>query len=1099
LILQHQLYRMSEDNCLSQMGDNNSDQEVFASLAGNGSEGFHMSGEVMEDPVDTDDNWVMCGDNVEVDHTPLQQMIQKNKESLKKKLMARRPMETLVEQGIVPGYKTNPSLHVQRTKLERAKMGDMLKSKISHRPEREELIHRHILEDFRPNVDPSLCDRQRQLKRAKLADSLAVQLSQRPGPLELIQKNILHTDDPVEEAVKQGAIQFRSTAEGTPSQLMPFPYDEDSSDTAPSPLVDISVTSPLQSDLLTPSPSVPTLIAQFTKSAQKVKSVRSESLGDININVTNFDRANLGRIPRADSFGSSEGLFSAPNLQREAPGKDRKKLKSKGKPLPTPKPRTIKFHEYKGPESSSKRKSSHRKKNEKSAYDILLEQQQVILQWQLDNKHKFPQILLPAPSKKDTSGRTSMLSLSTSSTSGYVSGASSSQASSLVNSPASSIPGTPRSTTPRASSPTRSLILTPQDVNNATSLLNKMDGMKVNDLKLELKKRNLTVSGSKPALIERLKPVLQATISSGRKLFKEPYKQISIPHGGLIILKPSPNSQLLTNPQTKGDFGPGAFLSPGTPQSMHEGTPEMDDSSIPLSIHPLSPQYTGSSPSSSRSTTPFSPLGILSPKESVHERRLSVQSNMDSELNLNYMEIENHAYIQEMVPPPPPPPPPSLKEIILSPDPKPLPQPPMLQVNFPASSPHPFLPSQKPSQQILLAKAQLEAQLCSSPSNVLTQPVNTTRAGPKGQFIWPPVSIQSSQGTVITIRASHEANTLNASCTTTNSHHPIISETIMSSKPVSQLAAVFSQPSSSSVHQSQHFPLMVRLPSEPVPASELGITLPSDFNHRHNFVNTVPACSVISASIVQQVPDPVPFYQLPLSNLPTTLQSIKLAEIKEEADITDSMENNTKVEIDPNPGDIIKQQQMQIQELQKALQRSQEQLLNQQKCDPSGPSRQTDGNTLLMAAITRETTETTRQNDDLHYMDANKDDGLDTGMNQIQQSKESQTSQLLEYVNSESMDEVFDILMQNGDLPDKKENPPSPPPLPVKNTSMEFPQLDFADISFDFGENPDISCMMLNQNQAQSNVADNMEVDMNTDVQDWLDSLVVPLNKMDPD
>ena len=71
---------MSEDNCLSQMGDNNSDQEVFASLAGNGSEGFHMSGEVMEDPVDTDDNWVMCGDNVEVDHTPLQQMIQKNKE-----------------------------------------------------------------------------------------------------------------------------------------------------------------------------------------------------------------------------------------------------------------------------------------------------------------------------------------------------------------------------------------------------------------------------------------------------------------------------------------------------------------------------------------------------------------------------------------------------------------------------------------------------------------------------------------------------------------------------------------------------------------------------------------------------------------------------------------------------------------------------------------------------------------------------------------------------------------------------------------------------------------------------------------------------------
>ena len=55
-------------------------------------------------------------------------------------------METLVEQGIVPGYKTNPSIHMQKRKLERARMEDMLRSKISHRPERTELVHRHILE-----------------------------------------------------------------------------------------------------------------------------------------------------------------------------------------------------------------------------------------------------------------------------------------------------------------------------------------------------------------------------------------------------------------------------------------------------------------------------------------------------------------------------------------------------------------------------------------------------------------------------------------------------------------------------------------------------------------------------------------------------------------------------------------------------------------------------------------------------------------------------------------------------------------------------------------------------------------------------------------
>ena len=85
---------------------------------------------------------------------------------------------------------------------------------IAKRPDRQELVHRHILEDVRPGVDPSLCDKQRQLKRANLADSLSNQLLTRPGPLELIKKNILHTDDDVEQAVKEGQIQFRPTNEG---------------------------------------------------------------------------------------------------------------------------------------------------------------------------------------------------------------------------------------------------------------------------------------------------------------------------------------------------------------------------------------------------------------------------------------------------------------------------------------------------------------------------------------------------------------------------------------------------------------------------------------------------------------------------------------------------------------------------------------------------------------------------------------------------------------------------------------------------------------------------------------------------------------------
>ena len=100
---------------------------------------------------------------------------------------------------------------------------------------------------------------------------------------------------------------------------------------------------------------------------------------------------------------------------------------------------------------------------------------------------------------------------------------------------------------------------------------------------------------------------------------------------------------------------------------------------------------------------------------------------------------------------------------------------------------------------------------------------------------------------------------------------------------------------------------------------------------------------------------------------------------------------------------------------------------------------------------------------------------------------------------------MSDKLINFEPIEEKKETikPPSPPPLPVKASSMEFPQLDFADMSFDFGQVPDIPDMLAsgNHNGAYKHAAsgDQMDVDMNMDVQDWLDSLVVPVNKMDPE
>ena len=45
--------------------------------------------------------------------------------------------------------KTPPAYAGQRVRLERAKMGDILKAKIQQRPARQELIRQHILEGKR--------------------------------------------------------------------------------------------------------------------------------------------------------------------------------------------------------------------------------------------------------------------------------------------------------------------------------------------------------------------------------------------------------------------------------------------------------------------------------------------------------------------------------------------------------------------------------------------------------------------------------------------------------------------------------------------------------------------------------------------------------------------------------------------------------------------------------------------------------------------------------------------------------------------------------------------------------------------------------------
>ena len=450
--------------------------------------------------------------------------------------------------------KTPAAYHGQRRQLERAKTGDMLKAKIQQRPPRQELERRHILESDPGHLDPSLAEKQRMLKKARLADQLNDQLSHRPGPLELIQKNILHTEEPIENAVKSGKIPYKATCEGQlnrPQHPNSYITPEDDSQSS-------------EDNLVSPGPS--DVLETAAKSAGIVVSLIPTT--EVTTSTSVFSKENNGEIvfaplihqstapsPAASLVSSTSTLsplssiaspvpsivsqpatpippplptFTPRPLQSpktDAPGKDKNRKKSKSKA--TPKTRTIKFHEYKGPPNAPKSLPSISSSGE-SSYDLLLQQQTLLLKFQLQLQHKYPQIILPASQKGSPPCENSC------------------SQSNQQPSPASSTASSSESS------------MAPRSVG-------RLEDMKVSDLKMELKRRNLPVSGSKPQLIERLKSFTSnAGVETHQHVMSEAKAITEDVHG-------SPHHNEL-----------------GSPQNSVEDTSEFMDIADPISPQPAS-------------------------------------------------------------------------------------------------------------------------------------------------------------------------------------------------------------------------------------------------------------------------------------------------------------------------------------------------------------------------------------------------------------------------------------------------------------------------------------------------------------------------------
>ncbi|CAG5130330.1 unnamed protein product [Candidula unifasciata] len=492
----------------------------------------------------------------------------KNRESLKRKLMLRRSVTELLFSFLFALLLKTPPAFADKMSLCLVTTGDLLRHKIQQRPNRQLLVQQHILEDT--NIDPSLHERQRLLKRSRLLDDLNDKLSHRPGPLELVQENILQPSLELVNAIRDGSVQFMSTSDtedmdqsgpsftfvdGSGSGGIQCPSFDESSAlyvvSSPSPVPHdecLPVSSTSANNITVPAtvcPQIPFIVSTMSPPGSAAE-VLSNHPGTSSIAFISLDNNN-----NSSSNNNNSGSKS--------------RIK-KPKPKVVPKSRIIKFHEYKGPPSAVKNQPSNTPASSSSnsdgdtPYNIMLQQQQLFLQLQLQFQQMQQQqsstlvpgaqtdqnlassgmksvvVMSPPVTQPILAGNTALVQtisfhepqiydtnldpqpiiskiavspMTTAQTStGQILNAqtvSTSQASLIL-------PQTrPTQSAPRQTA--KALTSIPAGALSVPKLTGNLEEMKVADLKAELKKRSLPVSGSKPQLIERLKPFTDSSSS----------------------------------------------------------------------------------------------------------------------------------------------------------------------------------------------------------------------------------------------------------------------------------------------------------------------------------------------------------------------------------------------------------------------------------------------------------------------------------------------------------------------------------------------------------------------------------------------------------
>nr|XP_045730957.1 myocardin-related transcription factor B isoform X1 [Mirounga angustirostris]XP_045730958.1 myocardin-related transcription factor B isoform X1 [Mirounga angustirostris]XP_045730961.1 myocardin-related transcription factor B isoform X1 [Mirounga angustirostris] len=488
--------------------------------------------------------------------------LNERKNVLQLRLQQRRTREQLVDQGIMPPLKSPAAFHEQIKSLERARTENFLKHKIRSRPDRSELVRMHILEET--FAEPSLQATQMKLKRARLADDLNEKIAQRPGPMELVEKNILPVDSSVKEAI------IGVGKEDYPQTQGDFSFDEDSSD-ALSPDQPASqesqgsAASPSEPKVSeSPSPVTTNTPAQFTSVSPAVPEFLKTPTTD-----QPPTRSTAPVIP-TNTVSSAKPV---PALVKQShPKNPNDKHRSKKCKDPKPRVKKLKYHQYIPPDQKGEKNEPQMDSN----YARLLQQQQLFLQLQIlsqQQQHYNYQTILPAPLKplndKNNNSGNSALNNTT--------------------------PNPPRQNT---SAPVR----------KPGPLPSSLDDLKVSELKTELKLRGLPVSGTKPDLIERLKPYQEMNssgVTAGGVL--------AVPASAIVTSSPDVTVALpvttLHNPVTSSGSSFKAEVPPaGTGTVAHA---ETVSSPLPISPSPSEQSSLGTEDTLTEIMTMMSPAQFL--------------------------------------------------------------------------------------------------------------------------------------------------------------------------------------------------------------------------------------------------------------------------------------------------------------------------------------------------------------------------------------------------------------------------------------------------------------------------------------------------------